>query len=108
MASRVVCATSCVTMASLGNSHGCGWLAGRALWKMNQVDCECEGPVIVHVHMCWNVHSGGAGPGPAQAGVLVGQQGTAGLCQPLPTHGGVHKGLEIALDICNILTLDCV
>ena len=52
---------------------------------MNQVGCECEGPVIVHVHMCWKVHSGGAGPGPAQAGVLVGQQGAA-VVVSVPPH----------------------
>ena len=99
MASRVVCATSCVTMASLGNSHGCGWMAGRALWKMNQVGCECEGEVLVQVNMCWNVHSGGAGPGPAQAARCLSRasMGLLWVCQPLPTHGGVHKRLEIEL-----------
>ena len=52
-------------------------VAERALYKMNHVGCECEGPVTVHVHvhMCWNVHSGGARLGPAQASVLAGRGG---------------------------------
>ena len=66
---------------------------------MNHVGCECEGQVLVQVNMCWNVHSGGAGPGPAQAARCLSSasMGLLWVCQPLPTHGGVHKGLEIEL-----------
>ena len=78
---------------------------------MNQVGCECEGPVIVYLHMCWNVHSGGAGPGPAQADILAGWGGggaAVGVSVPPHSWRSKQETRDKALDICNMLTLDCV
>ena len=61
----------------------------------------------MYIHMCWNVHSGGPGPGPAQAGVLVGQQGAA-VVVSTPPHSWRSK--QETRDSSGYMqhTLDCV